>query len=246
MPVIDKICYVSRLRYMNTGEKFAFSFLTLIACLISRSVVMALFVLAVMSAINVGKSGIAPGRYMKLMLIPFGFLLAGTAAVMVNVSGEPLDAFALPVGGLYLTGSKEGIFRGVQMVSTALAGVSCLYFLSFSTPMTDMLTLLESWRLPSVLTELMLLTYRFLFILLETAAWMTVSQRSRLGDRDKKTWLRCRGCWPHRCFYWRSGAPAPSMTPWNPGAMTGRYICFGKTGRRRPGRSLRSPGSRRF
>ncbi len=193
MPVIDKICYVSRLRYMNTGEKFAFSFLTLIACLISRSVVMALLVLAVMSAINVGKSGIAPGRYMKLMLIPFGFLLAGTAAVMVNVSGEPLDAFALPVGGLYLTGSKEGIFRGVQMVSTALASVSCLYFLSFSTPMTDMLTLFESWRLPSVLTELMLLTYRFLFILLETAAWMTVSQRSRLGDRDKKTWLRCRG-----------------------------------------------------
>ena len=132
MPVIDKICYVSRLRYMNTGEKFAFSFLTLIGCLVSRSVVMAFFVLAVMSAINVGKSGIAPRRYMKLMLIPLGFLLAGTAAVMVNVSGEPLDAFAIPVGGLYLTGSKEGIFRGVQMVSAALAGVSCLYFLSLS------------------------------------------------------------------------------------------------------------------
>ena len=38
MVIIDRLCYNSKLRYVNAGEKFAFSVLTLIACVISRSI----------------------------------------------------------------------------------------------------------------------------------------------------------------------------------------------------------------
>ena len=47
MIVIDKLCYQSNLRYVNAGEKFAFSVLTLLVCVISRSIVIAAIVLAV-------------------------------------------------------------------------------------------------------------------------------------------------------------------------------------------------------
>ena len=47
MITIDKLCYTSRLRYENAGEKFAFAMLTLLMCVISRSMVVAGIVLVV-------------------------------------------------------------------------------------------------------------------------------------------------------------------------------------------------------
>ena len=46
---------------------------------------------------------------------------------------------------------------------------------------------------PSLLTELMLLIYRFIFVLFETASSITVSQQSRLGNRSFKTRIRSFG-----------------------------------------------------
>lgn len=47
MITIDKLCYISRLRYENAAEKFAFAVITLIICVMSRSMVIAGIVLAV-------------------------------------------------------------------------------------------------------------------------------------------------------------------------------------------------------
>lgn len=47
MIVIDKLCYHSRLRYENAGEKFAFAIITLCICVMSRSIAVAGIVLAV-------------------------------------------------------------------------------------------------------------------------------------------------------------------------------------------------------
>lgn len=45
MIAIDQLCYRSKLRYHNAGEKFAFTTLTLLFCVVSRSVVIAGIVL---------------------------------------------------------------------------------------------------------------------------------------------------------------------------------------------------------
>ena len=47
MITIDKLCYNSKLRYENAGEKFAFSVITLCICVMSRSAEVAAIVLAV-------------------------------------------------------------------------------------------------------------------------------------------------------------------------------------------------------
>ena len=48
--LIDKLCYTSKLRYINAGEKFAFSMLTLIFCVVSSSAAMGFFIIALTSA----------------------------------------------------------------------------------------------------------------------------------------------------------------------------------------------------
>ena len=187
------LCYYSRLRYMNAMEKFTYAMLTLLFCVVSRSLAMAVLVLAVNGILTVKKGGIPFSRYWHYLMIPLAFLILSTLAVIVNISRTPFDAFAIPVGSSHLTASYASIYKGIQMILTALASVSCLYFLSFNTPMTDILSVLKKLRCPDLLVELMLLIYRYIFLLLGISFSISLSQDARLGNRDLKTSLRSFG-----------------------------------------------------
>ena len=193
MLLIDKLSYQSKLRYVNASEKLVYALLTLVLCILSRSVKVAVLVFAVNGVLTVGKGGIPLFRHIKLLMIPLAFLAAGTAAVMINVSRTPMDAFALQAGEWYVTGSCEGIRRGLGLCVTALSAVSSLYFLSLNTVMTDILCACRKMHFPPLLMELMLLIYRFIFVLFETAFSITVSQQSRLGNRGFRTRIRSFG-----------------------------------------------------
>lgn len=190
MLAIDKLCYNSKLRYVNAGEKFAFTMLTLLLCVCSRSIVIACIVLTATGILTVYKGGIPLFRYVRFMTVPLAFLILSTLAIIFNISRTPLDLFAIPIGNWYLTGSKEAILYALQLILTALSSVSCLYFLSFNTPMPDILNVLGSLHCPKILMELMLLIYRFIFILLSVSSAITNSQHSRLGNKDYKTSLK--------------------------------------------------------
>lgn len=193
MIVIDKLCYFSKLRRVNPEEKFGFAVISLLICVISRSVTAALILFAVNGFLNVKKGEIPFLRYMRLLLIPFAFFMLSTAAIMIDFSKIPLDAYAIPVGQWFITGSREGMLRGMNLIVTAMSAVSCLYFLSLNTPMTEIMEVLKRVHCPAVFIELMLLTYRFIFILMEEADAVMTAQNARLGNRDFKTSLRSFG-----------------------------------------------------
>lgn len=58
MIVIDKLCYQSKLRYENAGEKFAFAVITLCICVMSRSAAVAGIVLAATGILTVFYGGV--------------------------------------------------------------------------------------------------------------------------------------------------------------------------------------------
>lgn len=185
--IIDKLSYQSNLRYVNACEKTAFAVITLLLCVISRSIAIAVIVSAVMGGLTVGKGGTPLFRYLKLMTIPLAFLLMSTAAILLNWSEAPLDAFAIPLGSHYITSSKASLLFGFQLILTALGGVSCLYFLSLSTPMPDILMAFGRFRVPALMIELMLLIYRFIFVLSDIASAISASQDARLGNKNFST-----------------------------------------------------------
>ncbi|MCI9237240.1 MAG: cobalt ECF transporter T component CbiQ [Dorea sp.] len=187
MIIIDKLCYQSRLRYANAAEKFTFATLTLIICIVSRSFTISALVLIIMGILTVKVGGVPGACYVRAMLVPAAFLILSTLAVMVNLSKTPLDAFALPAGSYYITSSISGILAGLRLMLTALSSVSCLYFLSMNTPVTDILEVMKRLHVPRILLELMLLTYRFIFLMLSLSSAITTAQNSRLGNKDLKT-----------------------------------------------------------
>lgn len=193
MIVIDQFCYRSKLRYENSGEKFVFAVITLCICVVSRSAAVAGIVLAVTGILTVCKGGVPVSVYLKFLTVPLSFLLLSTMALLFHISGTPLDLFAFPVGDVYITGSRDSFFYAVQLIMTALSSVSCLYFLAFTTPMTDILEVLRKLHCPKLLLELMLLIYRFIFVLQNVASAISVSQECRLGKKDYKTSLKSFG-----------------------------------------------------
>lgn len=190
MITIDKLCYTSRLRYVNAGEKFAFAILTLLLCVISRSIAIACIVLAATGILTIKKGGIPFSRYVRYLTLPLAFLILSTIAILCNFQKTPLDLFAIPLGSWYLTASMDSLFYTMQLILTALASVSCLYFLAFSTPIPDLLEVLRKLKCPRILIELMMLIYRFIFVLMDTASAITLAQHSRLGNKDYKTSLK--------------------------------------------------------
>lgn len=60
MSLIDKLCYTSKLRYTNAGEKVFFSLASLCFCIISRSVLVALIVLFAASCLTIKKAVFLP------------------------------------------------------------------------------------------------------------------------------------------------------------------------------------------
>ena len=182
MIIIDKLCYRSKLRYVSAAEKLLYAVSSLMICVLTRSYAAALIVFIANGILTVGK-----GK------IPIVFLIVGTGAVFLNLSKVPMDAFAVPVGEIYITASRESAFWAVNLCITALAAVTCLYFLSLNTTMTDILGALRKMHMPRLLIELMMLIYRFVFILLHTASAIMTAQEARLGNRDYRTQLRAFG-----------------------------------------------------
>ena len=137
MITIDRFSYHSGLRYVNTGEKFAFSVITLVLCVGSRSVCLAVFVLLAMGILTIKKGKIPLGGYLRLLSVPVAFLGMNSLVLGTSIRQTPLEVFSVRFGTWYLTAGRETICYGIQIFVTAMAAVSCLYFLSCNTTMTD-------------------------------------------------------------------------------------------------------------
>lgn len=185
---IDKISYSSKLRYKSANLKSFFAVCSLLTCVISRSIVISSITLIVMGCLAIFLSGTSFRYYLHLLRIPLIFLILGTIAIIINYTGNPENALvSIPFFDKYLVISQTSLLFSSKLIITALASVSCLYFLTLTTPMTDILTVLKKIRCPALLIELMLLIYRFIFVLLDLSHELSNAQKSRLGNKDFKT-----------------------------------------------------------
>lgn len=78
-------------------------------------------------------------------------------------------------------------------MTRALGAVGCLYFLSLSTPVPELLDALRRARVPEVVGDLAVLIYRYIFILFATFRSMRDAAASRLGYAGPVRSLRTTG-----------------------------------------------------
>lgn len=185
----------SRLCRENAALKAAGSLGLLILCICSSSPLPPLCLFAFLSAVTVVAGGIRVRDYLSLLGLPAVFLLLSALTLLWDFSPQPVPeaVVSLPLFGGWLAVIPAAQSLGMLVLSRALGAVSCLYFLSLSTPLPELLEVLRRARIPAIVIELAVLIYRYIFLLLATFRDMRDSAASRLGYRGLKRSLRTTG-----------------------------------------------------
>lgn len=184
---IDKLSYISPLKKVNPFDKFVFAFASMFLCLILNKILISLIVITLMTSITVYKGKILLNTYLKLMLLPSAFLITGILSIAMNIGNNDNYLFYFSILNLKIGCTQESLLFSLRLLLKSLSSVSCLYFLSLTTPIIDILSVLKKLKVPKIFVELMSLIYRFIFVLLETAHMIYIAQNSRLGYIDLKT-----------------------------------------------------------
>lgn len=119
--------------------------------------------------------------YLRALAVPLGFLLIGAFGIVWSVR---LD------DGFHFAYSAEGFRTAWHSVLRAWAASAVMLLFAFTVPIPQLIALLRRLRTPEALLDLMLLTYRTLFVLDRNRAALLLSQRNRLGYRNARTALR--------------------------------------------------------
>lgn len=185
----------SRLCRENAALKTVGSLCLLILCICSSSPIPPLCLFAFLSITTVAAGGVKLRDYFSLLGLPAVFLLLSGLTLLWDFYQQlPKEAVvSLPFFGGWLAVVPAAQWLGMLVLSRALGAVSCLYFLSLSTPLPELLQVLRRAHVPAIVVELSVLIYRYIFILLATFREMKDSAASRLGYRGLKRSLHTTG-----------------------------------------------------
>jgi cobalt/nickel transport system permease protein len=108
--------------------------------------------------------------FIALVLVTIKFLFSGKDIM-----------FSLNILGLNIVGHKDGLFEGLTIASRMAGAVCIVAVLGFSTPFSEIMAGLSWLKIPRSFVEILLLAYRYIFVLLEEALVIYHAQRNRLG-----------------------------------------------------------------
>lgn len=187
---IDYYAYRSGMKGWNAGIKVFLAFGTLCVLLAAGRLSVSVIVWVTMSMLTLFAGKIPLKVYLRYLLVPLGFLVTSCFVIAVRPSGNAYGEWNLYLHFFYLCVTKSSLAAANRVFFQVLAGISTLYMLSFSTPISELIWVLKKLHLPQIILELMHLLYRYLFILFEVAGQMQFSAKARLGYRG--FWKSCR------------------------------------------------------
>ncbi len=116
---------------------------------------------------------------MRRYLPVLGMALALLALHGFMFGSHPI--FTIPLGPCCLTLFADGLRHGVVAAVRLLTAFTVLLLLGVVTPAHDLFRALAWLRLPRQWVEIAMMTYRYIFVLLDDAADIAAAQKIRLG-----------------------------------------------------------------
>ncbi len=184
MHIIDRYAYSNRIRKVDPARKVGLSFTVLLLCLLLNEPLVGLVAVGWMYVLAVRLAKLPPRAFARVLLAEATFLVLATIGVVISLSlADPrtISPWAWSIGPIWISSSPDALIQGVTLVTRALGCASAMNFLAMTTPLVDMLELFRRWRVPIILVDIMIIIYRFIFVLLDSLDRMYTSQESRLG-----------------------------------------------------------------
>ena len=199
---IDSLAYTNKLRHLPPQHKLIFAIaLFCLGYITANYIKLLIFGWLIIS--TVVYAGIPWQVYRQLLLIPLTFWLTSLPALLIGISFDRsifiTDSdiwhnlrwnlnFAGSQLSLYI--SNQGLHQGIDILCNSLCLTACMYFILLTIPFTEIIQILNNWKFPKLITELMLLMYRFIFVLTQTATELIQAQKSRFGYLNWQTTIK--------------------------------------------------------
>ena len=183
---IDSYAYTNSLAKTSPTTKIVFAASMLLLSVLSGSPIVAITVFIIVAALIIAAAEIPWRFYFDLIVYPLMFALVSCIFIALFFgSGTPL--LNMPLPWFNWTIYTSGITTAVATFFRVLGAVSAMFFLVLTTSMNDLFVSLRKIRIPKILIEISLLTYRYIFVFMEVSSKMNTAQKLRLGQQG---WMK--------------------------------------------------------
>lgn len=190
MLIIDKYAYQNRWIDISPIYKW-WGYLSILVLAMMTSMLwqLALFLLLSVATCYAGR--LTSAQYLKWLSLPFGFLVMSLFAMLLTYSDSSSTLIAsIPMLDGYIGVSAQTVNTALTTLFRCLCSIAATLCFVVITPFNQCVVLLKKARLPSVLVEQILLTYRFIFIFIEEAHAIFIAQTLRFGYTRRGLWLK--------------------------------------------------------
>ncbi|XRP97119.1 cobalt ECF transporter T component CbiQ [Methanocaldococcus sp. 16A] len=182
MYILDDIAHKNRLLKVNPKLKVIFALLLLLISLFSKSFVVPILIFAIMFILTLYAldKKVYP-IYLGLIgsIIAFGFF----NLIFMGVWYGNDVIFKLG----FITFKKTGLNMGILVFSRILGCSSCMLFMALTTPIHQLFKILQELKFPSIFIDMVLMMYRYIFVLLDEFINMKNAAEVKLGFKNIKT-----------------------------------------------------------
>jgi cobalt/nickel transport system permease protein len=188
-PFLDTLAWNSPWRERAVGEKVLLSG-GLLGCAVALPAwpaVPVTFVTCV--GLLLGPAQVPVRALVRTVAALSGFLALGAIATALVQDPGP-EAAGTFWRGLGLAVTRVSLGQAAQTTGHALAGTTAMLLLAATTPMTQLLRWAGRRGVPATVVEVADLTYRFVFLLLDTVHAVYEAQTARLGYVNRRAVLR--------------------------------------------------------
>ena len=177
---LDHIAQESPFGHIHPGTKLLLAGGALILCLISPSFFVPIISGIALSFILLTFGKIDPTFYGKMLLAPAVFSILSVIVILfMRGGGEVL--LQIPFFWMDLTVTTHSLAEGIQILCRVFGCTVSLYFIVLTTPLSDLLSSMKRIGVPLELVDLMMIIYRYVFIVYDMAAEIIQAQKMRLG-----------------------------------------------------------------
>ncbi|WP_407354963.1 cobalt ECF transporter T component CbiQ [Methanolobus sp. WCC5] len=187
--ILDDYAILSPLRSRNNWLKLAIVAFGILVGVSSSSPLVPFTIALCMSFATIYFGKIPVKFYFQILSVPAGFVLV-SIIVIAFFFGEGVNFFSFDFFGYTLGVNPEGLNMALLILARTLGGMSCLFFLSLTTPVIELFAVLKKAKLPDSFVEIAMMMYRYIFVFLDVAMGVKYAQTVRLGYRDFRTSFR--------------------------------------------------------
>jgi len=204
---LEEIAETNGLRDQSPSLKLLLGLGCMILCVSSSGPLAPLFVAFTMSLVIIFMARVPVWYYLRLLLIPLTFALTSTVVILFLTGGGEVIWVLDLSEQVSLSVTTESLNQSILVLARVAGGMCSLFFISLTTPVTEIFSLMRLAKFPQEFIDLSMLMYRFIFVFIEEAGMIYRSQTMRLGYGSFMESVRSSGMLAGALFLrtWESG-----------------------------------------